>query len=230
MAASRTDARTLHAADPWGTAEARGWLWYVVGAGSVATLTYVVLIVLPGPDSLAVAVAFGFAASLSVGSVALWRLFHSAGEHSPLAMFAALSNALAGALFVAMVVVQVGVKSVQDPPDEALRSIYWGLDVAWDLYIGAGTLGFALVCWRVPVFRWLAAPGVLVAIAVMALNLATFPEPPSSAGLVDVGPLVGLWYSAVTVRSMFLLRPARAWPGIAAADPASRQAGPPWMP
>ena len=190
--------------------EAHRWLWYVSISGSIATFTYILLVVLPSADSLAVAVAFCFAASLSVGSVAIWQVLRASGLDSPIGMLAALSNVLAGALFVSMVVVQVAIKSVQDPPDEALRSIYWGLDVAWDLYIGAGTLGFAMLCWRAPVFRLLSVPGAVVALALIALNLAAFPEPPSSAGLVDVGPLVGLWYSAVTVRAMFLLRAPKA--------------------
>jgi hypothetical protein len=190
--------------------EMRKWLRCVSISGSIATLAYVLLVVLPGPDALAVAVAFSFAASLSVGSVAIWQVLRASGQDGPVPMFAAFSNVLAGALFVSMVVVQVAIKSVQDPPDEAIRSVYWGLDVAWDLYIGAGTLGFATVCWRAPLFRMLSLPGVVIAVALIALNLAAFPEPPSSAGLVDVGPFVGLWYAAVTVRAMFLLRATKA--------------------
>jgi hypothetical protein len=38
-----------------------------------------------------------------------------------------------------------------------------------------------------------------IAVALLALNLAAFPENPGDAGLIDVGPLVGLWYLGVTV-------------------------------
>lgn len=192
------------------SSETREWLWHIAISGSIATFAYALLIVLPGPDSLVVAVAFCFSASLSVGSVAIWQMLRASGLDSPVAMFAAFSNVIAGALFLSMVVIQVAIKSVQDPPDEAMRSVYWGLDVAWDLYIGAGTLGLAIACWRAPFFRLLALPGMLVSSALVVLNIVSFPEPPSSAGLVDVGPLVGLWYSAVTVRAILLLRAPHA--------------------
>ncbi|HEX6305848.1 MAG TPA: hypothetical protein VFZ76_16750 [Anaerolineales bacterium] len=29
-------------------------------------------------------------------------------------------------------------------PDAALKAVYWGLDVAWDLYVGTGTILFSL--------------------------------------------------------------------------------------
>ena len=39
-----------------------------------------------------------------------------------------------------------------------------------------------------------------VAVLLLTLNLSTFPEPPEESGLVDVGPLVGLWYLAAAIR------------------------------
>jgi hypothetical protein len=34
----------------------------------------------------------------------------------------------------------------------------------------------------------------------LVFNLSTFPKPPGDTGLIDVGPLVGLWYLAVALR------------------------------
>jgi hypothetical protein len=56
---------------------------------------------------------------------------------------------------------------------------------------------------------WLAAPGVLIGALLLIFNIATFPKPPDTAGLVDLGPLVGLWYLVVYVRlgaASFLLK------------------------
>jgi peptidoglycan/LPS O-acetylase OafA/YrhL len=76
-----------------------------------------------------------------------------------------------------------------------------GLDVAWDLYIGAGTILFALCMFgRRGLGAWLAVPGVLIGVLLLIFNIATFPKPPADAGLVDVGPLVGLWYLVIYVR------------------------------
>jgi hypothetical protein len=44
-------------------------------------------------------------------------------------------------------------------------------------------------------------PGILIAAVLLALNLGTFPTPPADAGLFDAGPLVGLWYLAVSVQA-----------------------------
>ncbi|MDH3198988.1 MAG: hypothetical protein OEO21_12195, partial [Candidatus Krumholzibacteria bacterium] len=41
--------------------------------------------------------------------------------------------------------------------------------------------------------------GLFLGAAVAGLNLLTFPTPPAEAGLVDVGPAIGLWYLAATI-------------------------------
>ena len=73
--------------------------------------------------------------------------------------------------------------------------------MAWDLYVGTGTLAFAWCLLRHPAFRWwLGVPGMAIALLLLGLNVATFPAPPADAGSFDAGPLVGLWYLAVSVR------------------------------
>lgn len=71
----------------------------------------------------------------------------------------------------------------------------------WDLYVGAGTILFGLAMFgRRGLGIWLGLPGVLVSVVFLIFNIATFPEPPDTAGFVDLGPLVGLWYLVVYVR------------------------------
>jgi hypothetical protein len=41
---------------------------------------------------------------------------------------------------------------------------------------------------------------MLIATGLLVLNLATFPLPPASAGSLDLGPVAGLWYLAITVQ------------------------------
>jgi hypothetical protein len=82
-----------------------------------------------------------------------------------------------------------------------LQGVWLGLDVAWDTYIGLGTVLFAFSMLRHPRFgRVFAATGVAIGFALLLFNLYTFPTPPANAGLVDLGPLIGLWYFAVTVQ------------------------------
>jgi hypothetical protein len=73
-----------------------------------------------------------------------------------------------------------------------------------------------------PRFGWFPAiSGILIGLALLVLNLATFPEPPADAGLVDLGPLLGIWYLAVTLR-VFL---SWNWAASRARDQATSAAG-----
>jgi hypothetical protein len=97
--------------------------------------------------------------------------------------------------------VQLSVYATVDQPDAALRAVWWGLDVAWDLYIGTGTILFALCMFgRRGLGAWLGVPGLLIGALLLIFNIVTFPNPPANTGLVDPGLLVGLWYLVVYVR------------------------------
>ncbi|NJO32782.1 MAG: hypothetical protein HC869_06200 [Rhodospirillales bacterium] len=80
--------------------------------------------------------------------------------------------------------------------DEQLRwmfrevnSVQLGIDLAWDIFISAGTFLFALGFWGHPVLnKILSIAGMLVALLLLAFNLAYFPVPPAEAGSVDFGP------------------------------------------
>jgi hypothetical protein len=41
--------------------------------------------------------------------------------------------------------------------------------------------------------------GIFTSTALLILNFWTFPIPPAEAGLIDVGPLTGLWWIVVIV-------------------------------
>jgi len=137
------------------------------------------------------AASFGFQRLLDLDSVRVWS------------RLGAVLNALAGALFSAMVLVQlaVGASAAGDKVSRQVVAVWLGLDVAWDAYLGLGTICFSVAMLRHPRFgRAFAVPGLTIAVALLALNLYSFPTPPANAGLVDVGPLVGLWYLAVTLQ------------------------------
>jgi hypothetical protein len=131
------------------------------------------------------------------------------------ALVGAVSNTVAAGLLVAMILVQMVIESSGEVAGPALRGVTQALDVAWDLYVGCGTFAFGLAMLRAPgfgpVFGW---TGMAVAAGLLALNVATFPVPPASAGLLDLGPAVALWYVAVSIQLARLLRraggPARA--------------------
>lgn len=188
--------------------------WIKVGiiAGLCASIVYPLLVFAPLPFILTATLAgllgplIGFA---SFGLRALLQLF----EDSVASTLAALSNLIAGAFFSAMALVQLAVRSRAPvgAGEADLVGVWLGLDVAWDIYIGLGTVLFASVMVRHPRFRWpFAVTGLTLGFLELALNLATFPTPPAEAGLFDIGPLVGLWYLATTLQAWRSLGWARA--------------------
>jgi hypothetical protein len=182
-----------------------------VFAGLFACLAYALLVLAPLPQVATTTLAAFFGPALGVASLGLRCLLDL---KTPLVSSAlgSLLNALAGALFTAMALVQLAVVYSAPggkAPAEA-KAIWLGLDVAWDAYIGLGTPCFGLAMLKHPRFgRALGVPGIAIAVALLALNLWTFPAPPVNVGLVDVGPAVGLWYLLVFLRAWGSLSWAR---------------------
>jgi hypothetical protein len=149
-----------------------------------------------------------FGPLIAGASVALYLLL--ASERATLAgLLAAVANVAAAALVTAMMLVQVAVNDVQaglsPAVNDAFEHVEFGLDLSWDVFLVAGTILFSCAMLTDPRFgRRFALPGIALAAGLYALNYATFPTPPASEGLVDLGPLVGLWYAAVSVQALRL--------------------------
>ena len=141
-------------------------------------------------------------------SVALYLLL--ASERATLAgLLAAIANVAAAALVTAMALVQIAVNDVEaglsPAVNDAFEHVEFGLDLSWDVFLVAGTILFSCAMLADPRFgRRFALPGITLAAGLYVLNFATFPTPPASEGLVDLGPLVGLWYAAVSVQALRL--------------------------
>lgn len=170
--------------------------------GFFTCLDYPLLTLVPLPKLATIVLAACFGPALAVASYGLRRLLEL---EKPLVSSAlgALLNALAGALFSAMVLVQlaVGYSLRAQKPSVEVSAIWLGLDVAWDAYIGLGTICFALAMLRHPRFgRAFAFSGLAIGAALLALEFYSFPTPPADAGLVDLGPAIGLWYLIVTIQ------------------------------
>jgi hypothetical protein len=139
------------------------------------------------------------------------------GTPSPTLKVGTVFLVIAFALFTLMLVVQQTVvlsfhQLVRDAADparvELLRSAFrlvdpvqLGIDACFDIFYCLGIVLLSCVMIRHRDFgRLLGAFGAVAAGALLALNLATFPHPPSEAGLVDLGPVTGLWWVAVIVQ------------------------------
>jgi hypothetical protein len=171
-------------------------------AGFFTCLAYPLVAFVPLPKLATTTLAACFGPALGVASFGLRRLLDWETPRVSSAL-GSLLNALAGGLFSAMALVQmaVGYSAGGQKVSAQISAIWLGLDVAWDAYIGLGTICFALAMLRHPRFgRVFAFSGLAIAAGLLALNFYTFPTPPASAGLVDVGPAVGLWYLVVTIQ------------------------------
>jgi hypothetical protein len=169
---------------------------FLFAAGLGACLTYPLAIFAPLPLGLRIVLGLMFGPLLGLGSYGLLRLIEMEAPSTP-ARIAAASNAIAGALFTAMLSVQAAAGN--DHGRDALK-VWLGLDVAWDIYIALGTALFGVAMLRHPRFgRAYGVTGLAIAALLFGFNLTTFPTPPANAGLIDVGPFVGLWYLVITI-------------------------------
>ena len=87
----------------------------------------------------------------------------------------------------------------------SIRLVDMGLDVAWDLFIGVALLLLAWALKDHADFRlWWGLPGAVLAAGLIVLNVMTFPWPPDTRGLLDLGPFLGLYIVALSGRLLLL--------------------------
>ena len=187
----------------------RQWALMSIVTGIGAIISYTLAVVLSGPYLALVIVAGAFGPLLAAASLGLYHVLAETGN-PVLLQLAVLFNGLGAALFTTMLLVQLAIGHQLQSIDKetinltslrtALVGVQLGMDVAWDIFISLGTLLFAISMLADPRFGWiLGIAGMLIALALLVLNLWTFPTPPAAKNLVDLGPLIGVWYLAVTI-------------------------------
>lgn len=130
---------------------------------------------------------------------------------------------VAGAFYSAMTVTQnlnfsvmgAWIEAADDQAKaELTRQIMWGvnnvqaaLDFAYDIWLTVGGLFLAIAVlrhpWFGPIFAW---TGVAVQGGLLFLNAYTFPWVPAESGLFDLGPAVGLWFAALLIQAVRMMR------------------------
>jgi hypothetical protein len=197
--------------------------WIVMGAicGLGATIIYPLLLLVGFPLIVTVVLAATLGILLSLGSIGLF-FFLGVFRKTISMHLAALFNIIGGTIFNLMILVQLTVRNymsayLKESTNEYSREIIsqiWrgvdkvqlGLDVAWDVYICTGTFLFALNMFKHPRFgKAFTISGLFISTILLGLNIYSFPVPPDEAGLIDLGPLLGLWYTAVAIRTLLSL-------------------------
>ncbi len=182
----------------------RVWALCAGVAGVCGIASYALLIGTDAAAPIAVLLATLFGFGFALTSIGLH--LGVSGQASPrLSLLAAIANTAAAVELIAMALVQIAVTSVAPHPGRPMVAIWLGLDVAWDVFGGAGTVLFGFALWRHPRFGLvLGVPGVLLGALLLVLNIGTFPTPPAEAGWFDIGPFVALWYLVLVVRVLWL--------------------------
>ena len=171
-------------------------------AGFFTCLAYPLVVFVPLPKLATTTLAACFSPALGVACFGLRRLLDLETPRVSSGL-GSLLNALAGGLFSAMLLVQMAVdySAGGEKVSAQVSAIWLGLDVAWDAYIGLGTICFALAMLRHPRFgRVFAFFRVGHCRRSAGATFVTFRTRPQNAGLVDLGPAVGLWYLVVTIQ------------------------------
>jgi len=89
-----------------------------------------------------------------------------------------------------------------------LSSMEWvhlGIDLAWDMFLGLSLIFLALAIKGHQKFGiWWSIPMAALGLAVIAVNLYTFPYTPESKGIFDIGPFIGTFMILFAARAAFV--------------------------
>jgi hypothetical protein len=193
----------------------RTWVRLGIFAGLAASAIYPLMIFVPLPKKITVVFASLFGPLLMLASLGLYY-FLKAYRKTVTAQLAVLSNIIASVLVTLMLIVQLSVNlsmdrlmasASGDMPEQTMKWIWQvidkvqlGMDVSWDIFISIGTILFGVAMMRHPRFgKIVGFLGFLIGHFLLVFNLATFPIPPGESGLIDLGPLLGIWYLVVTI-------------------------------
>ena len=193
----------------------RRWMRAGAACGFAGGLAYALAAFAPLPEMLSFAAAFAFGPLLALGIVGLYHGL-TTERTGPLLQSAAILGVAGGFTVLIMLATQQSVFELLDraidnaatPAEgEAYRQVFQGvnavqlgMDVAWDVMIGASVVLFGIAMQGHPAYgRLLGGIGVVLGILLLGFNLYHFPVPPANSNSVDWGPFVALWMMVVFV-------------------------------
>ncbi len=193
-----------------------GWF----ASGAIGLLIYLVaaLDLLPVPEQLLLSLVFLVGPLVMVAFLAFCRRLRGQAESFVLDL-AGVFGVVAFSLFTLMLIVQQSVRLhlsgyIEHAESDSVREmLHWielgvdpvqlGMDVAFDVFFCLAMLCFAVVFYRLPHYgRVVGISGIALASGLLVLNLWTFPRPPASVGLIDLGAANALWWLVVIVQAV----------------------------
>ncbi len=205
------------------------WLRVTTVLGVLACVSYLVATQVPISPAVNYGFFFAFGPLLAATGLGLFRFLQRGCDGVRLQM-ASLFMVLAGAAVTMMATMQATLRTRfadlraagldPEPTRAVLRLVdasQLGVDIAFDLFVATATFLLGTVLWRAPRFGPLwGACAMVVGVCGLAFNMLTFPDNPGTAGLIDPGPLFGVFFAAFTIRLLTLWRGAGPALGAAA--------------
>lgn len=197
----------------------------IFGVVAVACYFFGAVLELPVPDGISLLIFFGFPA-FGIAQWYLLRSILSAGDRKAMAdlalIFASAGFALLTAMVMAQMATRLGIADLQSQvagePEKlqlkmilkGVRFVDLGLDVAWDFFIGTAFILTGIAMRRVPGLGlpW-GLPLSILGVILIAVNAWTFPWPPNTRGLFDIGPFCAAYLLVLSVRLLLLGRRTR---------------------
>ena len=193
----------------------RSWIVYGMIAGILADVAYTLAVAPLGlPLQAAILCGMAFGPLLSLAFVGLYR-FVGLHKKTVAIQAATIFGVIAGTIVNMMIVVQSAIRLTIPGESRAGLGLAWeglnmvqlGLDVSWDIYFSAATIFLGIAMLAHPRFGkiW-GGLTLVIGAALLLLNLLTFPIPPASAGLIDIGPISGILYLVISIRVLTSLK------------------------
>lgn len=199
----------------------RDWVKYGALCGLISAGTYMLLNVLINIPDIAIPQSIIRIAFFSVGVfgvVSVGGAYHLFKKHknSVLLQMAALLSIVAFSFLTLMAVLQettgafwqealTNNQSGEDvsPIWSAIDSVQLGVDITFDIFYSITFILYSILMFNHPRFgKIFSISGIVLFASLLFLNLFTFPHPPASKGLFDVGPITGLWGLIVIIQTL----------------------------
>lgn len=187
--------------------------------GIVGTIFYILAVAVPMPERIAFTLAVTWPVLSIVFAYSLYRVIASNGDgmmNQLALLFAIVGFAMVAMMISVQLAVRMGIAEYMGstiPGEEnlhgiirqALRLVDMGIDVAWDIFIGSSLICLSVALVSHPRFgRAWGIPSALFGAGLIGLNIVTFPWPPNTRGLFDLGPFIGLFIILLSTRLLLL--------------------------
>jgi hypothetical protein len=188
------------------------WIKTGLICGFLTMVIYPTMLFVSLPVQLTLVLACSFGFLFMIASIGLYK-FISLNQKTVSLQLGVLFNIIGCSVVTMMLTIQLALFHLKQNPGIEItkemknyifqfpNTIQLGLDVVWDIFLGVGTILLAFNMFSHPrLGKILSISGVLITLALLVLNIYSFPIPPGESGSIDLGPLVALWYLAVIIR------------------------------